>query len=88
LANGHPLMGRVTALGCALSAIAAGFAALTPSAFEAAAAAVAVFGIAGETAAERGDRIGSGSYRVRFIDQLGWVEAKDITRRLKLVSDA
>lgn len=84
-ANGHPLMGRVTALGCALSGIAGAFAAVTPDAFEAAAAAVSIYGVAGEVAAEGGDRIGSGSYRVRFLDQLGRIEAKEVAARLKVV---
>ncbi len=85
LANGHPLMSRVTALGCALSGIVGAFAALTGDAFEATAAAVAIYGIAGEAAAESDERIGSGGYRVRFIDQLGWIAAEDLARRLKVI---
>ena len=86
LANGHPLMGRVTALGCALSGIVGGFAAVTTSAFEAAVAAVAIYGIAGEAAADSAGSIGLGSYRVRFLDQLSSIEGSDVTRRLKVVS--
>ena len=86
LANGHPLMGRVTALGCALSGIVAGFAAVSTSAFEAAVAAVAIYGIAGEAAAESAGSIGLGSYRVRFLDQLSSIEGSDVARRLKVVS--
>src|SRR5918994_350472 len=47
VANGHPLMSRVTAMGCAGGALAAAFAALEPDAFQAAAAALLVIGVAG-----------------------------------------
>jgi hydroxyethylthiazole kinase len=50
--TGHALMPLSTALGCALSAVAGAFAAVAPP-FEAAVAAVAVFGAAGAQAAER-----------------------------------
>jgi hydroxyethylthiazole kinase len=86
LGNGHPLMGQVTALGCALSGIAGAFAAVTTSAFEAAATAVAIYGVAGEVAAEGEERVGPGSYRVRFVDHLSWIEGSDVARRLKVVS--
>lgn len=85
LANGDPVMTRVTALGCALSAIAGAFAAVTGDAFAAAVAAVAIYGVAGEMAAEGDGRIGAGSYRVAFLDRLDRIEAGDLTARLKVV---
>jgi hydroxyethylthiazole kinase len=85
LANGDPLMSRVTALGCALSAIAGAFAGVTDDAFEATAAAVAIYGVAGEMAAEGDQRIGTGSYRVGFLDELDRIEAADVAARLKVV---
>jgi hydroxyethylthiazole kinase len=83
LANGSPLMAKVTALGCALSAITGAFAAVTSDKFEAAVAAVAVYGIAGEMAAEKA--VHPGSYRVAFIDVLDAIGTEDIKTRLKLV---
>ncbi len=85
MANGHPVMSRVTALGCALSAIAGAFSGVTGDAFEATAAAVAIYGVAGEMAAEGDGRIGVGSYRVGFLDQLDRIEASDVAARLKVV---
>jgi hydroxyethylthiazole kinase len=85
LANGHALMARVTALGCALSGIVAAFAAVTGDTFEATAAAVAAYGVAGEMAADGPEPPGAGSYRVRFIDQLGSIAPRDIGARLKVL---
>jgi hydroxyethylthiazole kinase len=68
IANGHPLMTRVTALGCALTAVTGAFAAVEKDALRAAAAATAIFGLAGELAA-RGVR-GPGSLRVALMDTL------------------
>ena len=82
LANGSPLMTKVTALGCALSATIAAFAAVTPDAFLATAAAIGVFGVVGEMAGEAASR--PGSFRVAFLDALDAVEDGDIVRRLKV----
>jgi hydroxyethylthiazole kinase len=68
IANGHPLMTRVTALGCALTAVTGAFAAVEKDTLVAAAAATAIFGLAGELAA-RGAR-GPGSLRVALMDAL------------------
>jgi len=51
--NGHPLMPRVTGLGCTASALTGAFAAVNPDPLEAAAGAMAVMGICGELAAEQ-----------------------------------
>ena len=83
LANGSPMMAKVTALGCALSAITGAFAAVANDKFEAAVAAVAVYGIAGEIAAEQATH--PGSYRVAFLDRLDAIAAEDIKARLKVV---
>ncbi len=81
-ANGSPLMTRVTALGCALSGVVAAFAALTPDRFLAAAVATAVYGVAGEMAAEQAQR--PGGFRVAFLDALDAIDEADIARRLKV----
>lgn len=68
VAGGHPLMPRVTALGCALSAITGAFLAVEDDPLEATAAALAVFGLAGQRAAARSD--GPGTLRVAIMDEL------------------
>ena len=83
LANGHVLMTRVTALGCALSAVVAAFCAVGEDAFEASVSALAVYGVAGEMAAEQASR--PGSYRVAFMDMLDAVSPADLNARLKVV---
>ena len=68
IANGHPLMTRVTALGCALTAVTGAFAAVEKDTLRAAAAATAIFGLAGELAAAKAQ--GPGSLRVALMDAL------------------
>jgi hydroxyethylthiazole kinase len=82
VANGHPMMPRVTGMGCAASAITGAFAAVNPSPLRAAAHAMAVMGIAGEMAAERA--IGPGSFQLNFLDALYRIQRSDITGRLKM----
>lgn len=82
LANGSPLMARVTALGCALSGIVGACLATGEDAFTATAAALAIYGVAGEMAAEQARR--PGSFRTAFIDALDAVDATAIKTRLKV----
>jgi hydroxyethylthiazole kinase len=82
LANGSPLMAKVTALGCSLSAVVAAFACLAHDRFLTAAAAIAVYGVAGEMAAERAAR--PGSFRVAFLDALDEIDEANIRARLKV----
>ena len=77
------MMAKVTALGCALSAVTGAFAAVAADKFDAAVAAVTVYGVVGEIAAERAK--GPGSYRVAFLDLLEAVRPQDIEGRLKIV---
>ncbi len=68
VANGDPLMTRVTALGCAASALTAAFLAVQPDALLAAAHALAVLGLSGEIAGRAAE--GPGSLRWRLLDAL------------------
>jgi hydroxyethylthiazole kinase len=68
VAGGHPLMSRVTAMGCAATALVAAFTALHESSLEAAAAALLVVSVAGERAG--GVAKGPGSFQVAFLDAL------------------
>jgi hydroxyethylthiazole kinase len=66
--HGHPLMTKVTALGCTLSSTIAALTAITDDPFEAAIAGITYFGLCGERAAVQCPE--PGSFRVAFIDHL------------------
>ena len=67
--GGSPLMPQVTALGCSLTCLVGAFAAVDPDRpFEATVAALAMFAVAGERAAEAA--AGPGSFGWRFLDAL------------------
>jgi len=83
--NGHPLMPRVTGLGCTASALCGAFAAVENDRARAAAEAMAVLGMAGEMAAE--DAPGPGSLQYRIIDALFLIGEKDVRKRLKVEED-
>ena len=68
VANGDPMMTRVTALGCALGALLAAALAVEEDAVEATAHGLAILGVAGEEAAAL--TAGPGSFRVRLLDLL------------------
>lgn len=82
IGNGHPLMPRVTGLGCTATALCGAFAAVQPDRLRATVAAMAVMGVAGETAAARSQ--GPGSMQVNFLDALYALDGGEIRRRLKL----
>jgi len=81
VANGHPLMPRVTGLGCTASALTGAFAAVNPSPLLAAAHAMAIMGIAGEMAAEKAE--GPGALQLFFLDALYRLSYDDIAKRLR-----
>lgn len=68
IANGHPLMARVTGLGCTASALVAAFLAGADDALGATTAALAVLGVAGEVAAARAE--GPGTLQLHLLDAL------------------
>ena len=80
--NGHPLMTKVTGLGCTASALCGAFAAVEKSSFAATVKAMAVMGIAGEMAAAVA--AGPGSLQTHFLDYLYGLSEKDISQRLKI----
>ncbi len=80
--NGHPMMPRVTGLGCTASALCGAFLAVNTSHFAAASHAMAVMGIAGELAGE--EVKGPGSFQVRFLDALYTLSKPDITARVRV----
>lgn len=70
--NGSALMGRITGAGCMLSCLCTAFAVANPNAvLEAMVAAVALMGLAGQTAQGRmGGMDGNGSFRTYVLDAL------------------
>ena len=81
LLNGHPLMSRVTATGCAGGAVLAAFCAVERDKALAAACGLSVFNIAGELAAARS--AGPGSFVPELLDALYGLSLRDIEARLK-----
>jgi hydroxyethylthiazole kinase len=82
VANGHPLMSRVTAMGCAASAVTAACLAVEPDAFRAAAGALVIVGVAGELAGEKA--VGPGSFAVAILDALYNLDGETLTARAKV----
>jgi len=68
LANGHALMAKVTAMGCAASALVAACLAVETDPWQASLAAMMMFGVAGELAGAHAQ--GPGSFAVTFLDEL------------------
>ena len=80
--NGHALMTRVTGLGCSATAVIGAFLAVEPDALAATVAALAVFGVAGELAAEQAR--GPGSLQVELLDALYVLDAATLTARARV----
>ncbi len=71
--NGHPLMGRIVGSGCASTAVVGCFAAVGGGGSETVAGALALFGRAGEAAAEGSE--GPGTFEPRLLDALAALAA-------------
>lgn len=80
--NGHPLMGRVTATGCALTCLVGACVAVTAEPFAGTLHALAIYGVAGELAARQAD--GPGSFRVHFLDALARLDRASLGERLRI----
>lgn len=83
LQNGHPLLARVTATGCAGGAVLSAFRSVETDTALAAACGLSVFNIAGEMAAEQAR--GPGSLVPELLDALYRMTSRDIELRLKTV---
>jgi hydroxyethylthiazole kinase len=81
LANGHPLMARVTAIGCAASALVAAFAAVEPDPFVATVAALSTINVAGEIAGK--DAKGPGTFAVALLDAIHALEPGALAAQLR-----
>lgn len=82
IANGDPLMAKVTAMGCAGSALVAACLAVEGDAWSATAAALIILGVAGELAAEKAG--GPGSFAAAILDALHRIDAATLAARAKV----
>src|SRR3954454_3805482 len=82
IANGHPLMTRVTAMGCAASALVGATLAVEPDAWKAMAAALIIIGVAGEIAAVRAR--GPGSFATEILDAMYALDRATLMARAKV----
>jgi len=83
VANGHELLASVTGTGCMSSAVTGCFLAAKPAAaLDAAAEALAAFGLAGEDAAR--DAKGPGSFHVNLYDALAALDPTTIDGRVRI----
>jgi hydroxyethylthiazole kinase len=85
IANGHPIMSRVTGMGCTASALTGAYLALLDDPFDAAVQAMAAMGVAGDIALQAGGaNIGSGSFQVAFLDALYHLDGAKIAALVRL----
>jgi hydroxyethylthiazole kinase len=82
IANGHPLMAKVTAMGCAISALVAAGLGVEQDAWTTTAAALTIAGVAGELAAEKA--AGPGSFAIAFVDTLFTLDGPALIARAKV----
>ncbi len=80
--NGHPMMTRVTGLGCTATAIIGACLAVEPDTLAATAHGLVIIGIAGEIAAERAR--GSGSLQMEILDALYLLDETTIRERARI----
>ena len=82
VANGHELLATVTGTGCMSSAITGCFLAVNPSPLEAAAQALAAFGLAGEDAAKVAK--GPGTFHAALYDALSALTSESLDERARI----
>lgn len=82
ISNGDALMARVTAMGCAGSALVAACLAVEGDAWRACAAALIILGVAGEIAAAQAK--GPGSFAVAIIDAVANLDGEILLERAKV----
>lgn len=80
--NGHPLMTKVTGLGCSASAIVGAFAGISENKSEATVAAMSLLGIAGELAQKISN--GPGSLQMNILDKLYNISEEEFFENIKV----
>jgi hydroxyethylthiazole kinase len=82
IGNGHPLMTKVTGLGCSASAIIAAFIGTVENKTEATTAAMALLAISGELAEKHSE--GPGSLQLKLIDKLYNISEQEFLNNIKM----
>lgn len=80
--NGHPLMTKVTGLGCSASALVGAFIGIVDDKTQATVAAMTLLAIAGEMAAQKAE--GPGTLQLQLLDQLYTLTADTFYQRIKI----
>ncbi|WP_066064519.1 hydroxyethylthiazole kinase [Neobacillus soli] len=78
VANGHPIMTKVTGMGCLLTSVIGAFAGVEKNLITASVAALSTYGIAAEKAAAKTVEQGPGSFQIEFLNQLSLVSSDDL----------
>ena len=78
VSNGHPLMTKVTGMGCLLTSVIGAFAGVETDLIQASVGALTYYGIAAEKAAEKTAALGPGSFQIEFLNQLANVSSDDL----------
>ncbi len=76
--NGHPIMTKVTGMGCLLTSVIGAFAGVEKDLMTASVAALTYYGIAAEKAAAKTAEQGPGSFQIEFLNHLSLVSSEDI----------
>ena len=84
LEGGHPMLSRVTGMGCVSTVLCACYAAVTDDSLLAAAAGLGAISAAGEIAYQNAGHRGTGSFRTAVIDALSQMDAAALHAHLKL----
>ncbi len=82
IANGSEMMGRVTAVGCALSALTAACLAVQEDPMRATVHALVIMGVAGEFAAERA--VAPGSFRSALVDAIYLLDEATLVKAVRI----
>lgn len=82
VSNGHEMMGRVTGTGCTATALIGAFSAVEEDAMDAAASALAYFGLSGEMAASSAQ--GPGTFQMALLDALFNVDADQLEKGARI----
>jgi hydroxyethylthiazole kinase len=82
VANGHPLMATVTAMGCAGSALVAACHGVEADPWRATVAGLVIIGVAGELAAAKAS--GPGSFAVAILDELHNLDERTLVSRARI----
>lgn len=80
--NGHPLMAKVTGMGCTASALIGAFIGVAENKIEAVTAAMALLGIAGELAEKQSD--GPGTLQLHLLDKLYTLSEKEFYDHIRI----